>query len=276
MNIKLTKNHIVLIFCFVIILIKAFQQTTFYFLQGSSFFFPSIDNSYWLFFLSGIPQFISKSVFISIILDICLLVLPIVMFLNENRILRYIYLILLIIFYLYFGSVTFLHKHFLTSIIFLFIPLLFNKSKLNLIFWELIRYYFLFVFSSTGLWKLFRGSIFKIDQFANILKNQHCYNLVHSPDSWFAFVTRFVNNYPISGEFFYLSATILELTFLIGFFTKKYDKTLVVLLVLFGLVNYVFMGINSIEFIGYVIVFIPFDFFENKFRFDLNLQKEQN
>ena len=55
----------------------------------------------------------------------------------------------------------------------------------------------------------------------------------------------------------------------------KYDKTLVVLLVLFGLVNYVFMGINSIEFIGYVIVFIPFDFFENKFRFNLSFKKEQ-
>ena len=110
-----------------------------------------------------------------------------------------------------------------------------------------IRYCFLFFFVSAGLWKLRTGAIFNIDQMSGILLMQHKEFLVASPQHWYsAFIYWIIRNHYI-GYFLYLASTILELIFSIGFFTKKYDRQLFILFILFLIMDFIVMRINYFE-----------------------------
>jgi hypothetical protein len=75
---------------------------------------------------------------------------------------------------------------------------------------------------------------------SGILLMQHKEFLVASPQHWI------IRNHYI-GYFLFLASTVLELIFSIGFFTKKYDKQLFILFILFLIMDFIVMRINYFE-----------------------------
>lgn len=134
------------------------------------------------------------------------------------------------------------------------IPLLFVFNKERAVWtWEVLRYYVLFIFSSSALWKIIRGSFGHDGQMESILKGQHAVNLIHFPDAWVSqFGTYLLNHSAILDPLFTV-ATLFQLSFLIGFFTKKWDKYIALLLVLFVVADYFIMWIEYWEFF----IFLP-------------------
>jgi hypothetical protein len=127
----------------------------------------------------------------------------------------------------------------------LLLPILFATRRTVSFYFILhgIRYFFLFFFVSAGLWKIRTGAIFNMDQMSGILLMQHKEFLIAGPQHWYSsFIYWIIRNPPI-GYFLYVISTALELIFLIGFFTKKYDKQLFILFILFLIMDFMIMHI---------------------------------
>src|SRR5215218_3306778 len=85
-----------------------------------------------------------------------------------------------------------------------------------------LRYFFLFFFASAALWKFYQGGIFNTQQMSGILLMQHKEFLVFAPDYWYTQLIYWIVRHPLAGYSLYVTATALELSFLVGFFAKKY------------------------------------------------------
>lgn len=115
-----------------------------------------------------------------------------------------------------------------------------------------MRYIFLIIFFSAGLWKIRAGGIFNIEQMSAILLLQHSSYITADPGNWFSkFIIYLVNNTWLSYAI-YLMATLAEIAFIIGFFTKKFDKLLIVLLTLFVVFDLFLMRINYFSWLSFL------------------------
>jgi len=111
-----------------------------------------------------------------------------------------------------------------------------------------LRYFCLFIFSSSALWKILRGSIFETDHFYNIIRNQHFSNFLHYPDHWISKLNLFLLDYPNFLHLSFVLVVLAQLSFVVGFFTHRYDKILFVLMIAFVFMDYAVMRIEYWEF----------------------------
>ena len=107
-----------------------------------------------------------------------------------------------------------------------------------------IRYFFLLIFFSAALWKIRAGGIFNGEQMSAILVNQHATYLVAEPDAWFSNFIKWLVVHKQVSYIIYLLATLSEFIFIIGFFTKRYDRLLIIVFLLFVSLDYFLMRIN--------------------------------
>lgn len=109
---------------------------------------------------------------------------------------------------------------------------------------QTMRYFFLLIFFSAAIWKIRTGAIFNVEQMSAILVNQHAAYLVAEPNAWFSNVVKYLVTHRQLSYIIYLLATLSEFIFIVGFFTKRYDKLLIIVFVLFVLLDYFLMSIN--------------------------------
>ena len=126
------------------------------------------------------------------------------------------------------------------------LPLLFAFKSEQSFYYILhtLRYFFLLIFSSAALWKIRAGGIFNLEQMGAILVKQHAAYLVGQPNDWFAGLIRYLVNHQKLSYGIYLLGTVSELVFIIGFFTKKHDKALIIIFLVFIVLDYFLMQIN--------------------------------
>ena len=123
-------------------------------------------------------------------------------------------------------------------------------------FWLMLsgmRYYILFFFGSAGLWKLYGGGVFHLDQMSNVLLLQHKDLLVTSANHLYTQWIKMLITHPNLSWSLYASATILELSFIGGFFTKRFDKLLCIFALLFIIMDKVVMNMYYIEILPLII-----------------------
>jgi hypothetical protein len=110
-----------------------------------------------------------------------------------------------------------------------------------------LRYFFLFFFASAGIWKLVQHGAFNSEQMSGILLYQHKEFLTSSPEKWYSYFIYWLINNQGTSYFLYLAGTVIELLFIFGFFTKKFDKWLIGGFLLFLCFNAVIMRIHYWE-----------------------------
>ncbi len=209
--------------------------------------YPSIDNTFWLFHGLNIPAFFTQHQFIATIFDLLLFFFPILFIKTQYKWHAVAFSILMAIYNIVFATYSAHHFHSLMGLIIVSITFWTADEVRHQRLWEGARYYFLFVMVSAALWKLFRGAAFQPDQMVNILKAQHAqYFAEHGPSGLTSFYQYLIQNNTIAQSVYWL-AIVLELTFLIGFFTKKWDKPLLLFFFAFIITNYFVMGIFSFE-----------------------------
>jgi len=121
-----------------------------------------------------------------------------------------------------------------------------NEKTFALLF-NGLRYFFLFFFASAGVWKFVQGGVFSTQQMSSILLVQHKELLVATPQHWYAlFIGWLINHHWISYGL-YLIATVIELSFIVGFFTKRYDRLLLFGFLIFLLFDHFIMRIPYYE-----------------------------
>jgi hypothetical protein len=124
---------------------------------------------------------------------------------------------------------------------------IFNNEKTFQLLFEGLRYFFLFFFFSSGVWKFAEGGIFNSAQMSGVLLFQHGALLTNSPLYWQSKMILYLIQNQAVGYFLYVSTGLLQLAFLVGFFTKKYDGWLAAGFIFFLLMLYFIMRIPYFE-----------------------------
>jgi hypothetical protein len=227
------------------------------------FFTNNLDFTTNFLLLTKLQYAIVNSKAIRIVLDLLFFILPLLLAYSHyyliklrptiaiiNSIFNLVYCIMLSIF-------TFITTH--QCIPWVLIPLVFcciSLEKFSALF-HIFRWIFLSIFLSAGLWKLASGSIFNTEQMSAVLLNQHTQAFLDANENK---IIATLIQYKNLAHFFYIGAFLAEASFIIGFFTTKYDRYLIIAFCLFILLDYFLMEINYFSWI----VFIAFLYFTNK------------
>lgn len=220
--------------------------------------FPSIDNTYWLLLLSGIPKFFINSSFLLTVFDIALLSVPVMIFIYPAKQALYVLFTVLIGFYfLMFNLFSGHHFHGLVGFIFISIPFWSKRQQRFELLWKAVRYYTIFVFASAALWKISRGTAFDFHHLHHVLQHQHAQLFFENADGWRASFVQWLLLNPNICFVLMLSAVATQASFLIGFFTQKADLLLLVLLLAFVVMNFFVMHIVSAEILVLGLTLLP-------------------
>lgn len=222
-------------------------------------FLTRFDGFTWLFMRTGIHQWLANNPEGWGIFDAFFYAMPLMYFLSHNIFKTgstIVAVLMLLVNWIYVQSYTLFPT---TSIeahtAWLLFPIVFlvsNPKTFRLLI-EGLRYFFLFFFVSAGIWKIVNGGIFNTDQMSGVLLYQHADLLSSSPGYWQTEMIQWIIHHKTFGFILYVVATLLELTFIIGFFTKKYDTLLIVLFIVFLLADHLVMRIPYYELLPYLI-----------------------
>ncbi|HEX8332758.1 MAG TPA: hypothetical protein VF622_09045, partial [Segetibacter sp.] len=142
--------------------------------------------------------------------------------------------------------------------VWLLFPLLFITPNLRSFYFLLhgLRYFFLFFFASAGIWKLVQYGAFNTEQMSGVLLFQHKEFLTSSPGTWYSSFIYWLINHSLFSYLLYLAGTIIELAFIVGFFTRKYDRWLIGGFLLFLCFNVIIMRIHYWEMTPFLLTLI--------------------
>jgi len=246
--------------CIFIFVIRFASSTLFSQLSQPILIGPGIDNTYWLFHWLGIPHLATHSVIWSAVLDILLFLLPVIASLVPGRrIVAFLFTILVLVYQVTYSTYSIHHYHSLLGVLFLGIPFWFGPGQTFTILWEAVRYYFFFIFSSAALWKLSTGSLWESSQMSSILMAQHAQTIYEYPGTMFSHLHSYLIVHTAIAQFFLWAGFIIQLSFLGGFFTKKFDRIYLILFMAFIAMNYLLMHIVSIELLIFCLVLADWD-----------------
>ena len=218
--------RLVFVFILLDLIMFGFSNTLIHQLRSPVLIFPYVDPAFWIMHFLNIPGFISSNPFIAWSWDIALFAscISIIIF-PGKKLLVGIFLLLYFVYYIIFNSFGAHHTHSLIPVLVTPVPFLFSKKSF-LFCWEGLRYFLLFSYSAAFFWKLFRLSWLYKEQGVLIMKENLTPYLYFNPHSFLSNIYIYFLNHPGLTQFFLISGFVLEGTFIIGFFTKKYDKYL--------------------------------------------------
>lgn len=259
-----TYRYYLLFFCVCFLVFHAVRWSnglTLFLLRDPFIYNPRQDPLMWTYIFSGIPQWIVSQRGLALILDLVVVVPCVTALLiykkkpNWIPVLMRIQLALFVIYILTvfsFQSLS-IRKYLGLALV----PLAFVSLKKG---WfedatKWLRWYVMFIFSSSAMWKILRGSVFERDQFVNIMRNQHFEHLIHFPDHISTQIGTYFIEHPDIAMGFYCLVTLIQLSFAMGFFTRRYDKYLLVAFLLFILGDYLVMRVEYWEFLVFVPLF---------------------
>ncbi len=248
-------NHFArIIFCMVLLefLLFIFSEVSFSYLYGDPYFNIAVDPLYWLFYLAGIPQFIISHYWVGFFMD-CLIVFFLILLIRNpfNHRIALLCLFLLGIFYI---TITGYHTHrnYQSGFIWVFLPFIFKKTINRNFAFETARYFLLIFYASAALLKLTGFGAFEPGLFSNILAHQFTpYYLEGNTGIRTTFNMMLIRHQSLA-YFLYLGALIIECITFVGFFTKKFDLHIAILLLLFHFANWFIMDIAPIGHISFI------------------------
>lgn len=117
---------------------------------------------------------------------------------------------------------------------------------------QMVRYVFLLLFVGAGVFKIINGGISNYAQLSAILATQHASYMLYN-DNWLTNYYQYLIHKEWLTYTLYILSILLELCFVVGFFTTKYDKYLVYLFLFFLVSDYAFMHINYIFWLPFIL-----------------------
>lgn len=209
--------------------------------------FPEKEAFYQWYHSTGITQYIVRHYIVAAGFDVCLFFSGFLFLILRERVLAIVFWLLTLIYFLSFNMITGHHYHGLVGILVMVLPFFSKEEKRFTLLWQGARYYMLYIFASAALWKLLRGSAFHVEQLSSILKAQQLDLLLQNPDSLRANISAYLISHPQIGHIILLMNVAVQLLFAIGFFTKRFDATLLILSIVFVVANYFVMSVVSSE-----------------------------
>ena len=195
--------------------------------------YPYVDLTYWIMHWLQLPEFITGHFIVACIIDAALFITCIVSFLDPaKRLFIVLFIVLYFIYYITFNTYGTHHSGHKMGMLLIAVPFVVaNITSFNYL-WQGLRYFMLFGFSCAFLYKLFRLSWLHPDQGMLIMKRNLAGYLYFNPDTGWADMYRWFLSHPQLVNAMMIVGFLLEGTFMVGFFTKKYDRWLLLIFVL--------------------------------------------
>lgn len=261
-----SKLRIVLSVLFIEYLVIFFSGISFTSLNGNALFSIGVDPFFWVVYTAKIPYTILKFKWLAVLCDICVLLSFVFLIFNpfKNKIAIVLFCLLVVFYMTYSGLLG--TRNYMTGFFLVLIPFLFKEEKNRRISFEGFRYFLLFFYVSAALIKIEQSNIYDLHYFSSILINQLTpYYLEHNL-SLRTDVNLFLIGHPALSRLLFLGGTLLELLPLVGFFTKKFDKHLTIIILVFHFANWFIMDIAPIGQIAFIFTL----FYSYKFGWQIN------
>lgn len=222
-------------------------------------FLNRFDGFTWVFMKTAVHQWLTDNAEGWIFADTLFYSVPLIFFLSHNVFrtgTTITALLMLLINWIYIQCYTLYPSNSIEAhTAWLLLPVAFLVSNPNTfrLLMEGLRYFFLFILVSAGIWKIISGAVFNLQQMSGVLLYQHADLLSNSPDYWQANLFQWLIDHQVFSYILYLFATIFELLFIAGFFTKKYDRLLIIAFIVFVICNHLLMRIPYYELLPFLI-----------------------
>ena len=223
-------------------------------LGKTHFFTLGADPFYWLLFITPIPNVILQNQTLAIFLQYLPLLLILFLLFDTNR--KWIAFFLFILMFTYYLVLTAVigHHNFQTGIFLVTIPYIFGRKN-RLFIWDLLRYWILFFYVTAAIFKLMDPSFFNVHHFSTQLSSQF---LIYKLEQHMTFRVK-LNEWLMEHYYFstglYLLGFAAEVSCLVGFFTKKFDKILGIILIIMHLLIWLVMDIAPIGYMSVLLLF---------------------
>jgi hypothetical protein len=216
---------------------------------------PGSDNTFWLLHILRIPQFLLGHYWAALTFDILLTVSCLVcVFVPNQR--AFTILTVAGTWLLYICYCTAAGKHY-AQVGYLLAPLPFLVSgqKKFPLAWEGLRYWVCFLYTAAGLYKIYYGGFAFEENMSRILYQMNAEWLFFHPEGFQSALIRKVAASSSVAQGLYQLTVVAELSICVGFFTRKLDKGLLAILVIFHLGNLLLLRIPFVE---QSLIFAPF------------------
>lgn len=221
-----------------------------------------LDFTYWLVHLAGIGEWLGSSWYSGFMFDFALTALCLVTVIFPKRI---IFPIITGLFYLVYcvllNSYQCWHYHNLITLIVLIVPFCFRSLKTFSLLFAGLRYFVAYIYVSAALWKLFRGSVFHEGQMQWLIEHNYVdrlavegYQLNFLENAMFQ-----LSNYPTLASIALIVGVAMEASFIVAFFTRKFDRYLIVVGVVFHLITAVLVDVSFLQLWILFVVFLPLE-----------------
>jgi hypothetical protein len=263
---QLTFQHrrkITLWYCIMFYLLMLFKWWNGMFLYQvkPQLFNNRFDMFTWIFMKTGLHQWLLNNPKGWLSFDVAFYIMPLLVwlaFMKSVRLSAIVSLIMLLVNWVYIQCYTLYPTISIEGFIaWLLFPVLFITINLQSFYFILngLRYFFLYFFASASVWKLIQKGVFNIHQMSGVLLYQHKEYLTSS-SNWYTHFIYWLINHPSVSYLFYIGGSILELSFIVGFFTKKYDLLLIAAFLLFLVMDVLLMRIHYWEVAAFLLTLI--------------------
>lgn len=243
-----------ILFCVVLFeyVLFIFSGVSFSFLTGDRFFIFGVDPAAWLVYIINIPQFITQHHRMGLLLDGLVLFLLLVFIFDplKHRVAQILFLLLFLFYITLTGYLT--HRNYQVGFFMVFFPFIFKKDINKSIAFEAIRYFILLFYVTAAILKLSGKSIFVPEHFSHMLSSQFSLYFLEGNTSLRTNLNLYLVEHPYAAYSLYIGSFLIELSAMIGFFTKRFDKWIAILLIVFHFMSWLIMDIAPFGQIGFL------------------------
>lgn len=254
---RIVISRLVFSFIFIALMFRFLLHATPSHLLQPPFFLLGLDFTYWLYHFAGIQHLIIYSQAGAAIFDTCLMascILSILFPLKKIWVISFS-----VLFFLYaitYNTYIVHHAHPLTMMMLITIPFWFRKNETWQLIWEGMRYYICYIYTMSFIWKIWiSNSFFYWNQGVGSVKLNLAEYLYHNPGTWMAIIFKFFIAHPFLLNMGNTIIFLAEGLMVVGFFTKKYDRILMLLPVIIHVCSYFFADVFFIEMLVLVFAF---------------------
>lgn len=233
-------------------LLFIYSGVSFSFLYGDHFFSLEADPATWAVYMLDIPAFILTHQWLGIFADV-LIVFFLLLFARDpsKNVLAIILFILLFIFYATLSG-HLAHRNYQTGFFLVFIPFIFRKQQNRAFAFEAARYFLLFFYVSAACLKLWGHALTTQADFSHLISGQFTPYYLEGNTGIRTDFNLYLINHPTVAHLLYIVSFSLELVTCIGFFTKRFDKWIGIILLTFHFTNWFVMDIAPFGHIAFI------------------------
>jgi hypothetical protein len=221
-------------------------------LYGNGFFSLEADPVPWAVYLFKIPQFITGNHWAGIMADTSIVILILLLIRDpwNNKIPVLLFILLLLFYVTLMGHLA--HRNYQVGFFMVMIPFFFRSETNKVYAYEATRYFLLFFYVSAAVLKLSNHALTEQAHFSHLLSGQFTPYFLEGNTGLRTSVNLYLINHPATAYILYIASFVAELSALAGFFTKRFDKWIAIVLLVFHFGNWFIMDIAPLGHVAFI------------------------